>query len=183
MSRTPEYNVWASMKKRCLKPGHKAYSHYGGRGITVCERWLKFRGFIEDMGPRPTSEHSLDRFPDPKGNYEPANCRWATWEEQNRNRDEYNVIVPFNGQMITVGEWAKITGGNPIMVYNRLKAGWKPEDAISIAKRSTLGERHVGMKRTPQARANMAAAQRRRRQRDNRLSPRDLAILGGDPSL
>lgn len=66
------------MKQRCLNPKATAFRYYGGRGIGVCELWLKFDNFIADVGPAPTERHSLDRFPDPDGNYEPGNVRWAT---------------------------------------------------------------------------------------------------------
>ncbi len=84
MSRTSTYKIWASMKQRCLNPNSGPYRWYGGRGITVCERWLKFENFLADMGERPPGL-SLERI-DNNGNYGPGNCCWTTPKEQAANR-------------------------------------------------------------------------------------------------
>lgn len=81
-----EYRIWTNMKTRCFNTGNVNYPLYGGRGITVCERWRdSFATFLADMGERPSDKHSIDRFPDLNGNYEPGNCRWATAKQQSRN--------------------------------------------------------------------------------------------------
>jgi hypothetical protein len=85
-ARTAEYRCWISMKTRCLNPNTEDFKHYGGRGITICEKWLNsYEAFLADMGRRPTSKHSIDRV-DVNGHYEPGNCRWATAGEQRRNQ-------------------------------------------------------------------------------------------------
>jgi hypothetical protein len=82
-----EYVAWASMISRCERPTYKGFARYGGRDIKVCERWRdSFDNFLTDMGRKPTSQHSLDRYPNNDGNYEPGNCRWATPKEQANNR-------------------------------------------------------------------------------------------------
>jgi len=83
--RGPTYKSWAAMLTRCRNPNREDWRLYGGRGIKVCKRWLKFKSFLEDMGERPLGR-TLDRFPDPDGDYEPGNCRWATPLEQVRSR-------------------------------------------------------------------------------------------------
>lgn len=85
MRASREYESWAAMLARCTNPRNPNWPSYGGRGISVCDRWRSFDEFLADMGPRPEGM-TLDRFPDTNGNYEPTNCRWATRSMQNSNR-------------------------------------------------------------------------------------------------
>jgi len=86
-----EYHTWETMKGRCTRPNLRSYRYYGARGIRVCERWMNsFSAFMEDMGPKPTPKHTIDRINN-DGNYEPGNCRWATMSEQNKNKRKYGT--------------------------------------------------------------------------------------------
>lgn len=82
-----EYNTWHGMLRRCYDPNHRAYKHYGARGIKVCDAWRKFPQFLADMGKRPEGT-TIER-ENNSGDYEPANCCWATWVDQNCNRRPY----------------------------------------------------------------------------------------------
>ena len=81
---SPAYQSWTCMKARCNIKSHPGYKNYGGRGIKICKRWRKFENFLADMGNRKPGR-SLDRYPDPDGNYRPGNCRWATRKQQRNN--------------------------------------------------------------------------------------------------
>ena len=117
--KTPGYGSWKSMLARCLLPNHIAYHRYGGRGIMVCGRWQSgFVAFYEDMGPRPDGM-SLDRL-DTDGNYEPANCRWATPKEQSNNTCT-NVLIEDDGERLTIAELARKHGVNYNTLYSRLQ--------------------------------------------------------------
>jgi len=92
MTKSREYHIWHGIKARCYNANNPAYSHYGGRGINVCDQWLQsFENFLKDMGLAPSDKHSIDRI-DNNGNYKPSNCRWATFKEQNNNRRD-NIFV------------------------------------------------------------------------------------------
>lgn len=105
----PLYHTWYAMVARCQNPRAQSYHNYGGRGITVCDRWLEsFENFYADMGDRPSNKHSLDRI-DNDGPYSPENCRWATWEEQANNRRN-NVWIEFQGERLSAAQWSRRLG-------------------------------------------------------------------------
>ena len=128
MSGTPEYRAWKAMKDRCFNPNSKKYPNWGGRGITVCDRWLDFENFLADMGSRPTAKHSLDRI-DNDGDYSPKNCRWATKAEQNNNK-RTNHLITIDDVTLTITQWAKKMGFNETVIYCRLNRGWSEYDAV-----------------------------------------------------
>lgn len=126
---TPEYATWERIRIRCFDKNCRDYVNYGGRGITVCARWLRSPAtFVKDMGPRPTPKHSLDRINN-EGHYEPSNCRWATSTEQARNRRTSRYYT-YNGETKTLPEWAEISGVQMHTIWFRIKRQWSIGEAI-----------------------------------------------------
>lgn len=108
--KTRAYNAWRAMMQRCYNENFIRFPNYGGRGITVCERWRgSFVNFLEDMGEAPTNKHSIDRFPNVNGNYEPSNCRWATREQQDKGKTS-NVWIEHDGKKMIKADWARHLG-------------------------------------------------------------------------
>jgi len=121
-STSAEYHCWFNILSRCLNPTNKFYDYYGGRGITVCTRWLDVHNFYADMGPRPSKDHSIDRI-DNNGPYCKENCRWATKKEQMRNR-RVARILSHNGVSLTLSEWSEKLGISKDTLASRLRLGW-----------------------------------------------------------
>lgn len=132
---TPEYQSWAHMKSRCLLKTNRAYTDYGGRGIKVCDRWLRFENFLADMGIRPSPRHSLDRI-DNSGNYEPGNCRWATAIVQANNSRKCRYLS-FRGETLTASQWERRVGLPEKAISQRLNRGWSIEKSITTKLRSS----------------------------------------------
>jgi hypothetical protein len=138
MRHTKEYQTWRAMKDRCDSKTPANWRVYGGRGITVCERWrTSFLNFLADMGQRPGPEYSLDRYPNNDGNYEPGNCRWATQMEQVAN-SRVSKKITIDGITQTISEWARLNGLRPSVVHRRLYKGWEIEKALKTPIRSKL---------------------------------------------
>lgn len=126
-----EYQAWNQMWQRCNNPKCASYSYYGGKGVSVCARWGSFLNFLADVGTRPSSKHSLDRYPNPNGNYEPDNVRWATWGQQNTNRGTYNHWITFKGETRSLSEWAK-RAKIPVSTLQRRLKTWPIEEALTL---------------------------------------------------
>lgn len=130
LANSPEYQSWVGMRHRCLNPGCDCFENYGGRGITICERWIdSVETFIEDMGPRPSLKHSIDRI-DVNGNYEPSNCRWATPQEQTQNRRNTRYVM-VDGERRRLWDECLRLGIKPVTVWARMRNGMSPEEAIA----------------------------------------------------
>ena len=122
------YRSWQSMKDRCYNVNHQAYKNYGGRNITVCDRWKdSFENFYKDMGDRPEGK-TLDRIKI-NGNYESVNCRWSTIEVQANNMRTNNFLI-CNGIKLTLSQWARKTKVPRTTIWNRLRRGWEIERAL-----------------------------------------------------
>jgi hypothetical protein len=132
-----EYSIWCNMLSRCHNPRATEFPRYGARGICVCDRWREsFAAFYEDMGPCPSPDHSIDR-KENSGHYEPGNCQWATRKEQARNTRK-NRFIEFNGERLTVSEWAERTGISEATIRHRLDdAGWPAEKALTAPLRES----------------------------------------------
>lgn len=127
-----EYVVWHNMKRRCLDPSNERYADYGGRGITVCDRWMEFSNFLADMGRRPEGK-SLNRIDNDK-NYCKENCEWATNLVQ-ANNARSNIVIEMNGQKHTIAEWCRILNRNRQTVYVRIFKGWDAVRALITPNR------------------------------------------------
>jgi len=127
---SPTYKSWLAMMQRCYRKSHPHYAKYGGRGITVCEDWKSFVGFMSSMGERPLGK-TLDRI-DANGNYHTWNCRWATPKQQSRNT-RTNHLLHFNGQTKTLAEWSELSGIGVTTIRERLRRGWEVERALCTA--------------------------------------------------
>ena len=132
MRKSPTYNSWDNMIGRCFRQSNPEYENYGGRGITVCEKWKTFSGFLEDMGERPENK-TIDRIDNNKG-YTPDNCRWITNGEQQFNKRNNN-IVEYNGKNIPITQAARLAGLNPATVISRQRAGLSGDALFSPAKK------------------------------------------------
>jgi hypothetical protein len=124
---SPEFRAWCKINERCHDKNSKDYSGWGGRGVSAYPEWRHdFLAFYNHVGPKPSSKHSIDRYPNNEGNYEPGNVRWATSEEQARNRRS-NRHLTYRGKTRCIREWEEVLGLNKGILKARLHLGWEGE--------------------------------------------------------
>lgn len=129
------YRIWQAMLNRCRNPNQPNFVDYGGRGITVCEAWKQYANFVADMGECPPG-YSIDR-KNNLGNYEPANCKWSTRQEQNTNKRTTRRFT-LNGETKCLKDWARSLGIDQASLRERLET-WPVELALTKPKRGSHG--------------------------------------------
>lgn len=128
------FRIWSCMKNRCENPNGPHARRYHDKGVSVCDRWHDFANFLADMGECPSDKHSLDRYPNKDGNYEPGNCRWATQREQMQNVSS-NRLITFQGETLCIQEAARRFNLKPHTLVCRLDAGWSVEKSLTTPVR------------------------------------------------
>lgn len=130
MSQSCEFGCWNSMIQRCTNPKSHNWRRYGGRGIKVCDRWMRsFKSFFNDMGNKPSRRHSIERLNN-NGDYEPNNCVWDTGKPQCRNRAN-NVLLTLNGRTLCIAEWSEKITVRCSILYGRKRRGWSDEKILT----------------------------------------------------
>lgn len=147
MKKSLLYNTWVGMRERCHNPNCKSYKHYGGKGIKICDRWMDhekgFINFLNDVGERPSKNHSLDRGDNDLG-YSPDNCYWATRLEQMNNRSD-TVWIEYRGEKRTIRDWSDKLGIKIRTIKGRLARGLSPEDIFEKPiRKSNIGPKFSG---------------------------------------
>jgi hypothetical protein len=140
--RSATHYAWTNMIQRCTNPNRHDYKSYGGRGIQVCQKWRdSFSAFLADVGERPSADHSLDRYPNMNGNYEPGNVRWATKHQQMQNT-RGTTLITFRGETHGLNEWARRLGMTHSSIQGRLQRGWSLEKTLTQPKRKEVRRAH-----------------------------------------
>lgn len=125
-----EWRRWVAMITRCTNPKASNYARYGGRGIKVCDRWIKsYSDFLNDMGRAPSAEHTLDRINN-DGDYEPGNCKWSTKEDQQNNRRN-TLLIEHEGKKLSATQWSQIVRIPAKRILHRVKHGWPVAEALT----------------------------------------------------
>lgn len=142
LSKTKEHRIWCGIKTRCFNSRHHSFEAYGGRGITMSDEWRdSFSTFLEDMGPMPSPQHTIERV-NAKGPYAKGNCVWATYEQQGLNRTN-TMRMTLGGRTLTLVEWSKITNLSQQTLRERRYANWSDEEALTTPTRATRNAKRV----------------------------------------
>ena len=144
-ARSPEYSAWANMRNRCLNPKTPDYRRYGGAGVKICDRWQSYTDFLADVGPRPSDKHSLNRCPNPSGDYKPGNVRWATWAEICNNKQTCHWL-DWRGERVNLKEFAEKAGLSYSAVLSRVSRNW-PAEKLSLPCNSNKRNRYAGIRK------------------------------------
>lgn len=145
---SPEYASWLAMIRRCYEPRNNRFARYGGRGISVCQRWRdSFEAFFADMGPKPTSRHQVDRI-DNDGNYEPGNCRWSSHVEQQQNTSRTRRLT-HSGMTLSIAAWSRRLGLPSRTIVSRLSRGASAEDALAVVPYREMRQRMLRNRERP----------------------------------
>lgn len=133
-----EYNSWKAMRGRCRGSKNPRHKCYVDKKVTVCERWANsFEAFLQDMGPKPTPRHQIDREKGHLG-YFKENCRWSTPAEQQENTSKVKGLT-YNGQTYSFAKWSRITGIKAVTISYRYRQGWDPESILTLSPTCTYG--------------------------------------------
>lgn len=164
------------MKERCFNENSTSYPYYGGRGITVCDRWMLFENFLADMGDRPSKAHSLER-KKTNGNYEPDNCKWATYKEQNNNA-RFNHIITIHGEAMTLSQASERFNISYHVLQQRItKSKMDPE--LAVTKQVAYFEKPDPLKRMSKDRISVVFMMRSEGNNQRQIARE----LGVDPSV
>lgn len=139
---TREYSSWQHMIARCTNQNNKKWHLYGGRGVLICEQWLEsFPQFLKDVGPCPSSRHTLDRYPNQNGNYEPGNVRWATPQEQAKNTRR-NVMLEYDGRVQCRLDWSRELNISESCIKKHLRRGLTLEEIVAVVSGNKRANRY-----------------------------------------
>jgi hypothetical protein len=175
-----EYSAWAAMRQRCSNPNSPGWEHYGGRGISVSPVWDKFQKFLEDVGPAPSRQHSLDRV-DVDGNYEPGNVRWATSREQALNR-RCTQMLTFRGECKPLSVWADERGIPRGTLQWRIAHEWDVDKALTTPARTRRRRKIARATLLRRAEAKVASARQALQEAERQLIELEEST-GTDPAL
>lgn len=164
--KTPTYKIWRGMRARCNRPKHKDWPNYGGRGVTVCPRWDSYEAFLSDMGERPSPDHTIDRI-NPRGNYEPENCRWVPRAIQTSENNTRLKAVTIEGVA-----YHSIAAACRAFGIGRTTVNMRLNDGHDLITAITTPVRGLPNRRTKESYLPNPGTPERKRRPDGKFAPR-----------